>query len=345
MKRRSDGSVLLAIQDPYRIPQKESSSHEYCYTSSKLSKAGFPKTVASSTGLFIVGIEFVIPNESINYVDRIYIFGHPNMHYWFLSSCSDHSIGPSFIWTRGRDFFSFPTDTGFFISKDASNALSLHVHFNNFNLSADASGSGVGARLYYSKKKQTQHVATILLGDPMVGMTGTAIGNGWTQHSFTCPSSCADYILLTAPNNGEVTVFQENFYMHGNGKRMVNQILRNGTIVHEASVDFWDFSQAGFMQIPQEPYILKRGDEIRTICYYEGDSMTTFGLGFQNEICMATLMYYPAQENVFRSLCEPDNLLVSVCTEEYSAVTLQGEEEIGRVFGQDRYIYSKFRTH
>jgi hypothetical protein len=66
-----------------------------------------------------------------------------------------------------------------------------------------------------------------------------------------------------------------------------------------------------------------------------------FGMNSQHEICMAMLMYYPAQENVFRSICEPDNLLVSACTEKYNQLALQGEEDIGRIFGQDRFIYGK----
>jgi len=354
MNQVSDGSIVIDIQGSYIIPQKESSSFEYCYSFSKLVRMGFPKSISTITGIYIMGIEFIIPQASRPYVDRIFLFGHPNMHNWFLGSCSDHSIGPSYLWTRAHDFFAFPLESGFLLGKDASNALSLHVHFTNYDMSSNASGTGVGVRLYYSKQLQQQQqqqqqqtlqsVGTILLGDPLVSMAGKLVGSGWTEHSFTCPSSCSDYILLTAPDSGQVTVFQESFYMHGTGRRMVNQIVRNDTVIHESSVDYWDFTQSGIVRVRQEPYILRRGDEIRTTCYYQSNSTataTTFGFGTQNELCMAMLMYYPAQEKVFRSICEPDNILVSVCTEKYDQRTLQGEEDVGRIFGQDRLIYGR----
>merc|ERR1712194_530928 len=72
--------------------------------------------------------------------------------------------------------------------------------------------------------------------------------------------------------------------------------IRDGNVVNKAAIDYWDFDQNGIAQVQQEPHILKKGDIVKTICYYETDNVTMYGMGSQDEMCQSSAYYYPRQK-------------------------------------------------
>jgi hypothetical protein len=326
MNSRSQGSIVIS-QPLLTIPQQPTTYQETCFSTLKLMSLGLP-IASPSQGVYILGMEFIIPSASKKYTHHMVIYGHSSDD---PTRCNV-TEAPLFGWTPGNDYSYYPKGSGILVggtSSGSTNAFTLQIHFDNRYLDSNANGTGVGVRMYYTNQSQDIQIGTIQVADPFVRLNNLPVGNGWSEHVFTCPSSCSTYLFSGAPN-GEVTIVQESLHMHGHGRRMVNQIVRNGQVIHEASVDYWDFAQNGLKSVQQQPYVMRVGDQIRTICYYDANSSTTFGLGSLNEMCLAFLSYYPAQ-NIAASYCAVGKS--RPCSESYSSRILKSEKDIGRVFG------------
>lgn len=83
--------------------------------------------------------------------------------------------------------------------------------------------------------------------------------------------------------------------MHLTGVSMTNTQIRNGTVLRQGKVEFWDYAQQGAYVVVQPPFDLQPGDAFRTTCNYNAPNGTTWGIGTQNEMCIAFLFYYPRQ--------------------------------------------------
>ena len=108
-----------------------------------------------------------------------------------------------------------------------------------------------------------EHSAGVLfVGDPYTALQPAPIGVGPTQHVLTCPSACTAFEF--AQDHEPITVFTEAFHMHETGVRAVNEQIRDGEVVRESSVDFFDFGAGGIQHARQEPFALQAGDGFRT---------------------------------------------------------------------------------
>ena len=330
---RSEGSIDLVLGN-YTIPLASTTYKEVCFSTTKLISLGLP--LSNSSTVYIIGMEFLIPKASNKYTHHIVGYGHSSVNNKDPSKCNALAQTVSFEWGPGTDFLLYPSNAGILVGSQGKNAFTLQIHFDNRNLDIGVNGKGVGVRMYYTTQPQTFTLGTFQVGDPLIGLFGKSVGNGWSEHTFSCPSSCSSNVFANAPN-GEVTVVQEVLHMHSNGKRMVNQIIRDGLVVHEAKVDYWDFMQSGALLVRQEPYKLRNGDSIRTTCYYDSNSSTTFGIGSQDEMCIAFLTYYPAQNSLFES-CGVSLPFFPVCSVNYNNKMLQDEKSIGRVFGSSTKV-------
>lgn len=188
-------------------------------------------------------------------------------------------------------------------------------------------------RLYFSTEPRQYEAAWLQLGDPFTLLSGQTIGDGLTEFSFECDSSCSSYALL----GKSVTVIGESLHMHQTGTRMTNQVIRNGEVVNEARVDVFEFDQQGSFKVPQAQYQIQSGDSFRTTCYYRDG--TEFGLSSSEEMCVAFVLYYPAKQLNFGSFgsipwfCSVGIDSLPVCKEEMQVTSLSSDEELGRAFG------------
>ena len=115
---------------------------------------------------------------------------------------------------------------------------------------------------------------------------------------------------------------------------MVSEQFRDGKKIREGSIEVWEFDQQGNPPIVQTPFEIAAGDSFRTTCFYRDNGTTEFGLGSQEEMCIAFLYYYPRKlyANELPWFCGYD-LGFPSCDAEYKYTLLEAEEDLERVFG------------
>lgn len=83
--------------------------------------------------------------------------------------------------------------------------------------------------------------------------------------------------------------------MHSSGVRMSNRQIRDGEVIREGAVDFWDNDQQGSFEVQQDPFVIRPGDSFQTSCYYDDTDaqLRQFGYSSQDEMCTGGFHYYP----------------------------------------------------
>jgi len=122
---------------------------------------------------------------------------------------------------------------------------------------------------------------------------------GRSFYTFSCSSE------MTSAWVHDITVFGTLLHMHETGDAMYTEVIRNGTVVDRPNaVEYFDFNHQDPTLV--QPFIIKRGDSLRTRCYYNNPGIEkplVFGLGSENEMCIDFLYYYPRLESV--GSCNP----------------------------------------
>lgn len=124
--------------------------------------------------------------------------------------------------------------------------------------------------------------------------------------------------------------------MHKTGVRMMNEVIRDGEVIHKGAADFFEFDQQGSFQVQQGPYQVEPGDSFRTTCYYRDGNK--FGLSSQEEMCIAFLLYYPVKKiSGIEWICGVGvgNTGIDICEEAVSRKDSLKVKELGREFGND----------
>jgi hypothetical protein len=240
---------------------------------------------------------------------------------------------------------ALPNNVGFPMFENANKqAIDVVIHYNNPDHITGLKDSS-GVRFYYTNEEREYRAGIYDTGDPWVMLMNTTINTGLTKYSFTCPGACSS-TYMTSPmrsssdeeGGGEegVTILSEMLHVHKTGVRMTNEVIRNGEVYHTAIADVYDFDQQGAYMAPQGAYKVLPGDSFRTTCYYENGSQ--FGMGSQDEMCVAFLLYYPVQEVLgtpwqcaYRAGIVPD--YGSGCSTELEYGDLDGPDGLGRNYG------------
>ncbi len=99
-----------------------------------------------------------------------------------------------------------------------------------------------------------------------------------------------------------------------------------------SSLIFLSFAKGAF-RTPQKSYQVLPGDSFRTTCYYKDG--VKFGIGAEDEMCIAFILYYPARDLLgVPWICPhgaPDD--GSGCATELQQGDLDSVDELGRIFG------------
>jgi hypothetical protein len=147
-------------------------------------------------------------------------------------------------------------------------------------------------------------IGVLLSGDPIMNLAGSQVPSGITRWDFSCPSTCTQYGFQA----DEVTLFAQALRMQSTGVRMEAHIVREGSNVHTASVEFFDATQQGTFMVPlDEPLAIRRGDSFDVQCWYATlrDSDTNMGWGPNDEMCISFMWYYPKQAGIASGVCVP----------------------------------------
>lgn len=222
----SDGSFLVTARD-FSIPTLETTYHDFCMD--------LPE-VATNQAIHIVGIAF---DNSLNtmdtypYVHHFSAFGNPTV----CNGESGYDATNIFYgWGPGQEPLVLPEGVGIPIGGDSAfRSLALQIHYNNPNGVAGLVDN-TGIRVFYVLEALQHQAAAMVVGDGNLGLIGQSVGSGPTSHRFTCPSSCTE-ALFDEP----ITIFAEALHQHETGQRSVNQIIRDQRVVHQASVEVWDY--------------------------------------------------------------------------------------------------------
>jgi Copper type II ascorbate-dependent monooxygenase, C-terminal domain/Copper type II ascorbate-dependent monooxygenase, N-terminal domain len=241
---------------------------------------------------------------------------------------------PGFVWAPGDLPFELPLNMGFPLGPAdfGYQSFSLEIHYDNPE-SIENVVDNSGVRVYYVNTMRPIQAGMLEVGDPDVLLADQPVGGGITEDAFECGSGCS---ALALPSTG-VTVMRSYFHMHKTGIQASNEIIRNGTVVNTASVEFFDFAQQGNQPVQAEPFTILPGDAFRVRCRYRNtpnDTSVIFGLESSNEMCVAFFLYYPRQtieEFQFPWYCAYQ--FVDPCSTEHSSRELEDTEELGRSFG------------
>ncbi|CAJ1960438.1 unnamed protein product [Cylindrotheca closterium] len=302
----------------YEIPGQDTTYHEVCRTAADI----LQEIGVTETPLTIIGAMPVISEATRAYIHHFTVYSK--------EECGVGTYDRSMIyaWAPGDEGWALPDNVGFPLFEVADRqAISIEIHYNNPELVQGELDSS-GLRFFYINGEREQRAAILELGDPTVSLFGETISDGLTQYEFSCPSACSSAVL----QQQGVTVFGEYLHMHQTGVRMTNDVIRDNEVVHTSKVDVFEFDQQGAFLVQQEPYEVKPGDAFRTSCYYRDGA--EFGLSSQEEMCIAYVLYYPAQEaGGFPWMC-PYGIGFPICDQQLVPSDLQNNiQALNRVFG------------
>jgi hypothetical protein len=80
------------------------------------------------------------------------------------------------------------------------------------------------------------------MADLFVSLREQPINSGLSKYTFRYSDQCSLLVLDEA-----VTVINEAFHMHTFGSTAVQNQIRNGEVVRQANVNFFDFDQSGMI--------------------------------------------------------------------------------------------------
>jgi DOMON domain/Copper type II ascorbate-dependent monooxygenase, N-terminal domain len=145
-------------------------------------------------------------------------------------------------WTFGSSPFRLPTDVGLTLGPgeiEGFQRFKCEVHYNNPKM-IEGMRDNSKLRVYYSTNLRKYELGMALMADFSVQLNRQPIYTGLSKYTFDCSEQCS-VLVLDEP----VNVVAEVFHMHNVGSAGVNYQIRNGDIVRQSNVDYFDFNQAG----------------------------------------------------------------------------------------------------
>ncbi len=323
MEEKAEGTFLVASIN-HEIASNETEYAYTCVTRDDLIAQG----VLNTTDLInIIGFEPVIEKGHEAYVHHYIISGSSTGECTF-----DGMIELVYVWAPGEGPVSLPDNLGTpLFGEDGFSAFQIEVHYNNPQL-VEGIIDNSGVRIFWTSQPRDEQVGILSVGDPVVSLFGEPVGDGPSVHTFECPGTCSE--LAGRP----VTVLREYLHMHETGARILNEHIRDGEVIRQASLDYWEFHQNGNAAIQQDPFVIQPGDGFKTSCFFNGEGRV-FGLASSEEMCMAFLYYYPRTKLRVEEM-DLDmpwicgyNLGFPTCDTIHESKTLSSVDDFGRTFG------------
>jgi hypothetical protein len=325
----AEGSVDL-LAGNFTIPGNDTTYQDFCFSRQDLIDRGL---IDSQEKLNIIGWEPLVQLGNEPYVHH-YVVSASNQPFCNLTEEARQTdfIENTYVWAPGEKGIAFPDFLGVPLFGDTGfQAFEIQIHYNNPTLDQGVVDNS-GVRFYWTSEPREQEIGILSVGDPLIGAFGQLVGTGLSMHQFECPGTCSELA------GQEVTILREYLHMHEVGRRMTNEQIRDGKVIHTASVEHWEFHQNGNAAVQQGSFVVQPGDGFRTTCYYEDpDGSKTFGLASAEEMCMAFLYYYPrrtfdlGQGFNFSWFCGLD-MFFPQCDATYEKRALDSLEELNRTY-------------
>lgn len=197
-------------------------------------------------------------------------------------------------WTRGSAGFNFPKDVGYPIV-DSTDHFMLEVHYEYEGKASIEDSSGF--RVYHTPNRRKFDAGTLSIAIRHNFLHIIAPGFKRVISVAHCTSNCTQKALQPEGIN----VFGVNMQTHSLGRKIKVGIVRNGEeiepLAQEASLDAEHLENRVLDKVRK----ILPGDHITVECTYNTFMRAQFTLGGEStdeEVCTATLMYYPRQEQL-----------------------------------------------
>lgn len=197
-------------------------------------------------------------------------------------------------WSIGSEGFSYPQDVGYSISDTTDNLL-LEVHYQHAEKASLEDSSGF--RIYHSPNRRKFDAGMLAIAIRPNFLHIIAPGFKRVLSVAHCTSDCTQKAL--SPEG--INVFGINMRTHSLGRKIRVGIARGGEeiepLAQESNLNFDYLENRVFDKVKK----ILPGDHITVECTYNTFKREQFTLGGESadeEICTATLMYYPKQEQL-----------------------------------------------
>jgi Copper type II ascorbate-dependent monooxygenase, C-terminal domain/Copper type II ascorbate-dependent monooxygenase, N-terminal domain len=197
------------------------------------------------------------------------------------------------LWTRGSEGFTFPKDVGYPIT-DSTDHFLLEVHYQFTGKTELVDSSGF--RIYHTRNRRKFDAGTLSIAIRHNFLHIIAPGFKRVISVAHCTSNCTQKALAESIN-----VFGVNMQTHSLGRKIKVGVVRNGEEIEplalEASLDAEHLES----RVLEKARNILPGDHITVECTYNTFMRSQFTLGGESsdeEVCAATLMYYPRQEQL-----------------------------------------------
>lgn len=198
------------------------------------------------------------------------------------------------IWSRGSEGFSYPKDVGYPIAETTDNFI-LEIHYQIGEKANHEDSSGF--RIYQTANRRKFDAGTLSIAIRPNFLHIIAPGFKRVISVAHCTSECTQAAL--APEG--INVFGVNMQTHSLGRKIKLGIVRNGEeiepLAQESNLNFDYLENRVFDKVRR----ILPGDHVTVECTYNTYKREQFTLGGESadeEVCMATLMYYPKQEQL-----------------------------------------------
>lgn len=197
-------------------------------------------------------------------------------------------------WSRGSEGFSYPKDVGYPISETTDNFL-LEIHYQIGDKASHEDSSGF--RIYHTSERRKFDAGTISIAIRPNFLHIIAPGFKRVISVAHCTPECTQKAL--APEG--INVFGVNMQTHSLGRKIKLGIVRNGEEIEPLALESSLNSNYLENRVFDKVKKILPGDHVTVECTYNTFKREQFTLGGESadeEVCMATLMYYPKQEQL-----------------------------------------------
>ena len=198
-------------------------------------------------------------------------------------------------WSKGSEGFSYPKDVGYPLDDSSTDNFMLEVHYQPVHKKEIEDSSGF--KIFHTKERRKFDAGTLSVGIEANFLHIIAPGFKRVISVGHCTSNCTQKAL---PVEG-INIFGVNMQTHSLGRKIKIGVVRNGEELAPVA------QESNLNSDYIENRILKRiskllpGDHVTVECTYNTYERERFTLGGDSddeEVCMATLMYYPRQEQL-----------------------------------------------
>jgi hypothetical protein len=208
-------------------------------------------------------------------------------------------------WSRGSQGFVYPNSVGYTLDTNKANLYFIEIYYEPYKIiDSGKIVDNSGIRFSYSNLKRQNNAGALVVG----------IHPGWTHiippgfRKVTSIGYCTGKLTEYALPKDGITIVGVQMLTHEMGKTIKVRVVRDGKelapIAQEHNLD----SEYLEYRVFNKGIKILPGDDIMVECSYDSfdkSKLTLGGYEVQQEMCQATLIYYPKQERLGSCLSKP----------------------------------------